>query len=158
MTLTLFPTFIILFFSFAAGFFAVLSYIEKPVWPLMFDAKSNTVIDSDARLIHAELKRIIELAPPTMMTVVGSGTICILLQVWLQDFSRDSLIVLTFFVLCQGYILTQLFGRIEAVKQTPSDGSIGVVRSGLGQLAAIHHIGLATVAGLTLLELMLFAV
>ncbi|MBE9064608.1 hypothetical protein [cf. Phormidesmis sp. LEGE 11477] len=158
MTLTLVPTLIILFFSFATGFFAVLSYIEKPVWPLMFDAASNTVIDSDARLIHAELKRIIELAPPTMMTVVGSGTICILLQAWLQDFSRNSLVVLTFFVIFQGYILTQLFSRIEAVKQTSSDGSISVVRTGLGELAAIHHIGLATVAGLTLLELMLFAV
>ncbi len=157
MTLNFVPTLIILFFSFATGFFAVLSYIEKPVWPLMFDAQSSAVIDSDARLIHAELKRIIELAPPTMMTVVGSGTICILLQAWLQGFNRDSLVVLAFFAICQGYILTQLFSRIEAVKQTSSDVSISAVRTGLGKLAAIHHLGLATVASLTLLELMLFA-
>lgn len=158
MNPTIVPTLIILFFSFATGFFAVLSYIEKPVWPLMFDAKSDAVIDSDARLIHAELKRIIELAPPTMMTVVGSGTICILLQGWLQDFSRNSLIVLVFFVLCQGYILSQLFSRIEAVKGTSSDGNIDAVRAGLGKLAAVHHLGLITVAGLTLLELMFFVV
>lgn len=158
MTLTIVPTLIILFFSFATGFFAVLSYIEKPIWPLMFDAKSDAVIDSDARLIHAELKCIIELAPPTMMTVVGSGTICILLQAWLQSFSRNSLIVLMFFVLCQGYILSQLFSRIEAVKETSSDGNIDAVRAGLGKLAAVHHLGLTTVAGLTLLELIFFAV
>ncbi|MDB9526266.1 hypothetical protein PN498_09735 [Oscillatoria sp. CS-180] len=153
--MTLLPTLIILFFSFATGFFVVLSYLEKPVWSLMLNTQSPKASDSDARLIHSELKRIIELAPPTMMTVVGSGTLCIVLQAWYRNFDSASLTILSFFVVCMGYVISQLFSRIEAVKNTPSDADISDVRRGLGRLAAIHHMGLFTVAGLTLLQLLL---
>lgn len=79
---SLIPSLIILCFAFATGFFVVLSYIEQPVWPLMCNTESATVTDADARLVHAELKRIIKLAPPTMMTAVGSGTLLSLVQAW----------------------------------------------------------------------------
>lgn len=149
------PTLVVLFFAFATGFFVVLSYIEKPVWPLMFNTTSAEVGDEDARLVHAELKRIIKLAPSTMITVMGSGTIFTLIQAWQRNFDWAALTILVFLVLCLGYIIANLGSRIKAVVDVPSDGEIGNVRQGLGRLAALHHIGLATAGGLTLLQLFL---
>lgn len=146
------PTAIVLFFAFATGFFVVLSYIEKPIWLLMFDPTSSDVGDDDARLVHAELKRIITLAPPTMITVMGSGTVFTLIQAGPRNFDRAALTMLAFLVLSLGYILAHLGSRIRAVVDVPSEGEIDDVRRGLGRLAALHHIGLATAAGLTLLQ------
>lgn len=61
--MTLSP-FVVLIFTFASGFFYVLSCIEKPAWALMVNAHSHSVSDDEARLIHAELKRLIRLLPP----------------------------------------------------------------------------------------------
>lgn len=149
------PALVVSFFAFATGFFVLLSYIEKPVWPLMFKTASPKVGDEDARLVHAELKRVIKIAPPTMMTVMGSGTIFTLIQTWQRDFDWASLTVLAFLILCMSYIISNLGSRIKAVDEVPSDGDIGNVRRGLGRLAALHHMGLATAGGLTLLQLLL---
>ena len=68
------------------------------------------------------------------------------------------LIVLTVLIvlaLCLGYMLSQLFGRIEAVKDYPSDGRIEIVREGLGKLAALHHVGLFSAALTVLLQIAL---
>lgn len=51
------------------------------------------------------------------------------------------------------YILVNLFRRIKAVEDVPSDGEIIAVRDGLGKLAAIHHAGLVTVASLALVQI-----
>jgi len=149
------PTLVVLFFAFATGFFMVLSYIEKPVWPLMFNTASADVGDQDVRLVHAELKRIIKLAPPTMMTVMGSGTLFTIIQAWQRNFDWATLTVLAFLILGMSYIIFNLGTRIKAVVNVSSDGDISDVRQGLGRLAALHHIGLATAGGLTLLQLFL---
>lgn len=147
------PTLVASFFAFATGFFVVLSYIEKPVWSLMFNSASTNVDDTQARLVHAELKRIIKLAPPTMMTVMGSGTIFTLIQTWQRNFDCASLTVLIYLGVCLSYLILNLNNRIKAVEEVPSDGDIGDVKKGLGRLAALHHIGLVTALGLTLLQL-----
>jgi hypothetical protein len=149
------PTLVVLFFAFATGFFVVLSYIEKPVLPLMFNTASADVGDQDVRLVHAELKRIIKLAPPTMMTVMGSGTLFTIIQAWQRNFDWATLTVLAFLILSMSYIIFNLGSRIKAVVNVSSDGDISDVRQGLGRLAALHHIGLATAGGLTLLQLFL---
>ncbi|MFB2771963.1 hypothetical protein ACE1AT_22165 [Pelatocladus sp. BLCC-F211] len=149
------PALVISLFAFATGFFVLLSYIEKPIWPLMFKTASPKVGDEDARLIHAELKRVIKIAPPTMKTVLGSGTIFTLIQTWQRDFDWASLTVLAFLIPCMSYIFSNVNSRIQAVDEVPSNGDIEDVRRGLGRLAAIHHIGLATAGGLTLLQLVI---
>ena len=142
-------------FALATGIFLTLSYIEKPIWPLMKQPKHEQVSDENARLIHGELKRVIKLLPPTMMTIMGTGTILTVVQAWKRNFDLASMTTLVFLIIGLGYILTQLFGRIEAVEKTSSDGEIVTVRTGLGRLAAIHHVGLFTASGLCLLQLVL---
>jgi hypothetical protein len=61
-------------FTFAAGIFTVLSLVEKPVWSLMRDPKSQRADDRMVRDIHAQLRRVIHLLPPTMMVTMGRRT------------------------------------------------------------------------------------
>lgn len=151
---TLVPILVVSLFSFATGFFLVLSYVEKPVWPLMFEAESDEVSDEDARLIHAELKRIIDLAPPTMATVVGSGTLLVFVQVWQHDFGWMAASIAVWLILSMGYVVSKLRARIDAVKSVPSNGDITSIRQGLGRLAALHHMGLLTSCGVLILQLL----
>jgi hypothetical protein len=142
-------------FALASGIFLTLSYIEKPIWPLMSQPENSEVSDQNARVIHAELKRVIKLLPPTMMTVMGTGTLLTVIQAWKRNFDLASVTTLVFLIIGLGYILTQLFDRIHAVENTPSDGEIVTVRTGLGRLAAIHHVGLFTASSLCLMQLVL---
>jgi hypothetical protein len=145
-------------FSFATGFFVALSYVEEPVWPLMFGAESEAVPDEDARLVHAELNRIIDLAPPTMATVVGSGSLLVFVQAWQHGFDWPAAMVAVWLVASMGYVVSKLRARIEAVKSVPSDGDTAAVRQGLGRLAALHHMGLLATAGVVVLQLVFVAV
>ncbi|MFC7189617.1 hypothetical protein [Halocatena marina] len=142
-------------FSFATGFFTTLSYVEKPVWGLVFDSDNPRVTDENARLIHAELKRIINIAPPTMATVVSSGTVLVLYQMWQQNFGESALTVAVWLFLSMGYVISQLRARIAAVKSISSDGDIDDVREGLGGLVTIHHMGLIATSGVVILQTVL---
>ncbi|TCT39572.1 hypothetical protein [Martelella mediterranea] len=142
-------------FAFACGIFLTLSYIEKPVWAVMRNPMTPNVSDETARTVHAALNRLIRLLPPTMMATMGTGTVLLAVQAWQRDFAWAPLTVLIVLVLCLGYMLSQLFGRIEAVKDYPSDGKIEIVREGLGKLAALHHIGLFSAALTVLLQVAL---
>ena len=90
-----------------------------------------------------------------MMATMGTGTVLLAVQAWQRDFAWAPLTVLIVLVLCLGYMLSQLFGRIEAVKDYPSDGKIEIVREGLGKLAALHHIGLFSASLTVLLQVAL---
>lgn len=139
-------------FTFAAGIFTVLSLVEKPVWSLMRDPMSRRADDRMVRDIHAQLRRVIHLLPPTMMVTMGSGAVLLVLQAWLAGFGWFSLVILLHFGLCMSYMLSILGTRIHAVDLTPSDSAIGPVRTGLGQLAALHHVGLFTAASVAVLQ------
>ena len=140
-------------FAFAAGVFTVLSFIEKPVWSLMRDPSSDRASDHDTRLIHAELRRVIRLLPPTMKTTMSLASLLIVAQSWLRGFDWVSLTVLGVFVALMAYLLFHLESRIRAVADTPSEGEIGAVRTGVGELAALHHAGLATAVIMLSLQL-----
>ncbi|MGM0559523.1 MAG: hypothetical protein ACQETX_00455 [Pseudomonadota bacterium] len=144
-------------FAFACGIFLTLSYIEKAVWCLMRDPLSACVDDGEARLVHAQLKRVIRLLPPTMKTTMASGTLLLMLQAWQLDFAWPALIVLVFLLLGLGYLLSQLSGRIAAVERSDSEGDIEVVRRTLGQLAALHHFGLFLAVGVVVLQVVVLA-
>ncbi len=140
-------------FTFGAGIFTVLSFVEKPIWRLMRDPMSTRVDDWIVRDIHAQLRRVIHLLPPTMMTTMAAGAVLLMLQAWLAGFSLGSVIILAHFTICLGYLLSILGQRIRAVDLTPSDSEIGTVRTGLGELAALHHVGLFTAASLALMQI-----
>lgn len=129
---------------FSAGVFSTLSFLEKPVWSLMRDPVSPKASDADSRMIHAELRRVIDLLPPTMIVAQASAFVLIVAHTWLRGFDPLSLTIIAVYVALQGWLVSQLRPRIEAVKGVPSEtGEIGAVREGLGRLAVIHHIGLA---------------
>ena len=142
-------------FAFATGIFVALSFLEKPVWPLMFKSSNPKVKDEDSRLIHAALKRVIHLLPPTMIATMGSGTVLVMIQAWMLGFNWQATTTLVLLALTLGYAVSQLGGRIQAVEKVPSDGDIVIVRTGLGRLAALHHIGLAIALGMVVLQLLL---
>ncbi|MBB3060286.1 hypothetical protein [Microbulbifer rhizosphaerae] len=142
-------------FAFATGIFTVLSLIEKPVWSLIHNPSSKNADDNIVRLVHAQLNRLIHLLPPTMKATMGGGAIFLTIQGWQRGFDWPSNLVLAVFILCIVYIISHLEKRIRAVADTRSDtDDIHKIRIGLGELAALHHIGLATTASLTILQIL----
>lgn len=139
-------------FLYSAGVFSTLSFIEKPVWPLMRGAGSPRASDGDSRLIHAELNRVIDLLPPTMMIAQASAFVLIMLHAWLRGFDALSLLILAIYAVMQGWLVSRLGRTIKAAKDVPSEtGEIGAVRSTLRGLLIIHHGGLAMVLTMSVL-------
>lgn len=142
--------------GFATGIFATLSLIEKPVWPLMPAPRSTRVSDDDARKVHAILKRVIHLLPPTMMTtMVGVTLMMIILFVHSGGSHQYGGLAAVFF----GQLIliaARLFRDIRAVETVDSQGEIGTVRDGLSALALLHHRGLL-MTGSTLIIIWVFA-
>ena len=140
-------------FGLAAGIFTVLSLIEKPIWPLMRDPSSKRATDKEVRLIHAQLKRVIYLLPPIMKTNMGLAAILLIVQAWLRMFDGASVGAIAIFITFMGYLLWYLESRIRAVADVPSESSIDIVRKGLAQLSALHHVGLAMAATMLIVQL-----
>lgn len=126
----------------ATGIFVVLSLIEKPVWALMLAPGSERVSDESARTVHAILKRVIHLLPPTMMTTMGASSVLMLLLLWQSGLSGPVIALACLFFGQLSLIVARLFKDIRGVDDVPSDGDITTVRDGLGALALLHHRGL----------------
>lgn len=142
-------------FTFAIGIFTALSLLERPVWRLMGRPMDESVPDTIARTIHADLQRLIPLLPPTMVTAMTLGAVLLVIQAWQRSFDGPSVIVLALFATAQGYLFVDLKPRIRGVRDMPTDGPIASVRTGLGRLVALHHGGLATTASVALMQLFL---
>jgi hypothetical protein len=140
------PSLITALFGFAMGIFLVLSLIEKPVWKLMWQPRAVDVPDGMVRTIHSQLKRVIHLLPPTMITTVVSLICLLVLQVFQSGFAALALAVLLIFAGQQILIMLALKQGIEGVDLVASDAGIGRVRDGLGALALLHHRGLLSMA------------
>ncbi|WP_411890284.1 hypothetical protein [Yoonia sp. SDW83-1] len=124
------------------GIFVVLSLIEKPVWRLMWAPSSAHVGDDEARKVHAILKRVIHLLPPTMMTTMGTATLLVIVLLVQTGFSTAGIALATLFFVQLGLIVARLFKDIRGVDTVPSDGDVFAVRDGLGALTLLHHRGL----------------
>jgi len=132
--------------GFATGIFTVLSLIEKPTWRLMGNAASPRVSDENSRTVHAILKRVIHLLPPTMITTMTVVSVLVAVQMFRTDLSAMAIVVAAVFYAQLIAVLVPLFPAIRGVDTVPSDGEIGAVRGGLGTLARVHHQGLAMTA------------
>ena len=131
-------------FLFSAGVFSTLSFVEKPVWGLLRSVTSPSASDSDSRLIHAQLRRVIDLLPPTMMIAQASAFVLIVAHAWLRDLDVFSLVIVAVYFAMQGWLVWRLRPVITAAKAVDSDsGEIGAVRETLRDLLVIHHGGLA---------------
>ena len=131
--------------GFATGIFTVLSLVEKPVWRLMRLPHSTSVSDETARTIHQALKRVIHLLPPTMITTMLSVSILLGFNLVSSNFEMPYVIVSAVFFVQFIFVASLLKKRINDVDNTPSNGEISAVRTGLGALARLHHQGLLMV-------------
>jgi len=143
--------------GFGTGIFTVLSLIEKPVWRLMRDSRSERVSDADARAVHAILKRVIHMLPPTMMVTMGGVSVLIAVQLYFGPPRATAIVAAVFF---SQLLLTLrvLFKAIRGVDSVPSDGDIRQVRDGLGALERVHHQGLLMTASTLVAQWFLVAV
>lgn len=124
------------------GVFVVLSLIEKPVWRLMWAPHSTRVSDQEARTVHAILKRVIHLLPPTMMTTMGTASALMIVLLVQAGLSTVAITVASLFFVQLALIVARLFKDIRGVDEVPSDGEAAAVRAGLGALTLLHHRGL----------------
>ncbi len=124
------------------GIFVVLSLIEKSVWRLMWAPRSTRVSDDDARNVHAILKRVIHLLPPTMLTTMGTASILMIVLLWQTGLSGAAIAVASLFFVQLILIVARLARDIRGVDAVPSDGEMAAVRDGLGALTLLHHRGL----------------
>ena len=153
--MNLVPILIAVCFAFATGILYAMSCVEKPVWSLMRDPKSDKVTNKQVRLIYAELTRVVKLLPPSMMVAIGIGTLLILVQTWRQEFSWQSLSVLAVLLVFMGYTATRLAPSIHMVSSVDPDSDIAVVRKGLSDVMIVHHMGLFSAACVLLLQVAL---
>lgn len=124
------------------GVFVVLSLIEKPVWHLMWAPRSTRVSDEEARKVHAILKRVIHLLPPTMMTTMGTASVLMIVLLLQAGLSGAAIAVACLFFIQLALIVARLFKDIRGVDRVSSEGDAAAVRDGLGALTLLHHRGL----------------
>ncbi|MDF0603836.1 hypothetical protein P1J78_24285 [Psychromarinibacter sp. C21-152] len=141
-------------FAFAAGIFLTLSYIERPVWRLMRAPSSWHVPDTVAGEVHGMLRRVIHLLPPTMKSVMSLGTLALLVQAWQSGWAWLPLAQLGTLAVGLGYVLPRLGPRIAAVSNRGSEHVDAGLRRSVGELAALHHAGLAMVVAVLFLQLL----
>lgn len=135
------PFLIILFLGYATGIFYVLSMMEKPIWRYMYTSKKFPD-ESLMRQIHGQLKRLITLLPPTMITSMGLSSVLIIYQYTVLK-TTPSLVLMIVFFTCLIRLVILLKGRIDGVKAINSDATYGTLNHGVIKLAQLHHEGLA---------------
>jgi hypothetical protein len=146
------PYLIVLFLAYATGIFYVLSMVEKPLWSYLSSSKKVFPDTQLMRQIHAQLKRLITLLPPTMVTSMGCSSILIIYQ-YINLSTLPSLILLIVFFCCLTYLIIYLKRRIDGVAKIASDADYNVLNRGVIQLAQLHHLGLFTAFISLLLQL-----
>ena len=154
----LIPAIVCALLGLASGIFLVLSLIEKPVWGLMWNRSSDAVPEDIVRAIQAQLKRVLHLLPPTMITTVFSLFALLIYQLFLFEFAILAWAVLATFVAQQFFIILRLKKDIDGVDGVPTDGDYDTVRSGLGALALLHHRGLLSTASTLIVQITFIAV
>lgn len=138
------------------GVFIVLSFIEKPVWGLMRNPAAPHIADLEARKVHAILRRLINLLPPTMLTIMANVTALMALLLVQANYAVEALALCGLFLIQLALIIARLRRDIRGVKLVSSDDAQSdVVRTGLSALALLHHRGLV-MTGTTLLGLIIY--
>jgi len=145
------PTLMASLLGIGTGIFAVLSFIEKPVWRLMRTSRSPHVSDQEARAVHAILKRVIHLLPPTMFSAMSGVSVLMIVMLIQSGFSTPSLVLAIVFFVQLILIVSRLAKDIRGVDDVRSDGDVALVRDGLGALALLHHRGLLMTASTLIL-------
>ncbi len=108
----------------------------------MWAPRSTRVSDDEARKVHAMLKRVIHLLPPTMMTTMATTSILMIVLLVQTGLSPAAWTVTGLFFVQLTLIVARLFKDIRGVDEVPSNGDVDAVRDGLGALALLHHRGL----------------
>ncbi len=150
------PALVCISFSFAAGIFSALSMIERPVWRLMLREQDGNVSDSSVRWVHGQLSHLTHYLPPIMKTTMLVGGVALVLQSWFRGFDGAAIAVLATFLVGITFLVSRLQRCIDGVAKTEATTSdIRSVRSGTGQLAKLHHLGLIMAITVLILQLTL---
>ena len=89
-----------------------------------------------------------------MKSAMSLGTLALLVQAWQSGWAWLPLAQLGALVLGMAYILPRLGPRIAAVSDRSSDPVDAGLRRSVGELAALHHAGLAMVVAVLCLKLL----
>lgn len=144
MSLIFFQSLIIAVFSFGTAIFYALSCIERPVINLWLNQRKVIGNHDIIRFIHNELKKLIPLLPPSNGFVIAIGTISMIFQCVLTNWSFFSIVIITFYWLSMLFIIFigKINEAINDVKNTNSNDNIVNVKRGLSKLIKLHHQGL----------------
>lgn len=157
MLLRSIAAFIVAVYSFGGAIFYALSCIERSVLKLGLDERSEEVDDTDVRFVHASLKRLIPLLPPSNGFVIFFGTAAMIYQGFKRSWDRPSVAVIAFYWSLMGYLVTlgKIGAAVKDVQETSSDAEIEDVRRGVSRLVVRHHLGLVANLGVVVLEFVL---
>ncbi|WP_068081723.1 hypothetical protein [Polycladidibacter stylochi] len=139
--------------GFAAGIFTVLSFLEKPVWPMMLNANSHAVVNTEVKAVHGILNRLIRMLPPTMMLTMLVVSCLLIERLISSDFAKPEISMATLFFGQMIIVVALLKSRIDGVKNVAADEDIIKLRKGLGALTQLHHMGLAAAISTLCLQL-----
>lgn len=149
---------IVAVFTFGFSIFYALSCIEIRTWSLMRRVDHPRVSNQDARFVHASLKRLTPLLPPSNGLVIVVGTTLLVMQAISDGWSPVATIPLV------GYWISMLsiivIGRNPAVvrdiRAHDSDGDIGAVRLDVRRVSIQHHAALFTNLAVVIYQFVFF--
>jgi hypothetical protein len=149
---------IVAVFTFGFSIFYALSCIEIRTWPLMRRVDHPKVADADTRFVHAALKRLTPLLPPSNGLVIIAGTTLLVMQAIGDQWSLVTTVPLV------GYWVSMLsiiiIGRNPAVvrdiRAHDSQGDITLVRLDVRRVSIQHHAALFTNLAVVIYQFVFF--
>jgi len=143
--------------AFSTGFLLVVSFIEKPIIPLLAMPHVARENESDVRWIHSLMKDFLAYTGPGIMLPV---TICATFAAGIQTWQREYEVVSVFVVIgaalmmiIAGLIVTPAAHGVRKTKTY--EDALEVVAKPLLRLARMHHTMLLGLIPLTLAQLAL---
>lgn len=145
-------------FVFGFSIFYALSLIEVKAWPLIFANRGEAVTDDHVRFIHAVLKRLTPLLPPSNGVVILFGTTLLFMQASTENWSLVATSLPVFYLSMMLGII--FIGKNPAVvfsiRSHDSNSDIADLRIDLRQVGIHHHIALFTNLTIVIAELAIF--
>lgn len=145
-------------FVFGFSIFYALSLIELKAWPLIFRNRGELVTDDNVRFIHASLKRLTPLLPPSNGLVILVGTTLLFMQATGESWSLAATALPVFYLSMMIGII--VIGKNPAVvfsiRSHDSSSDIADLRIDLRLVGIHHHIALFTNLTVVIAELAIF--
>jgi len=143
--------------AFSTGFLLVVSFIQKPIFPLAASPLHIHEHESDVRWIHGLMKSFLNFSGPGMMVpVTAFAVLTAVAQTWMRGYDVVSvfLAIGTGVMLVMASLVATPAARKVAASKTYED-DLQVIAAPLFRLARMHHTMLLALIPLTLAQLAL---